>query len=186
MVQALHSSDQVEVHALRDIRSQSMSEAYHEDVSGGIDRNSSLLFARDEASDVATEKPGPLLRLGVSFFLFGVINNVLYVIILSAALDLVPTSTPKGIILFCNIAPALLAKIGWPYLLKGRIHYARRLFGCCTLSVAGMIVVAAFESLPARLLGISFASFSSGLGELTFLQLSTTYHPPSVAGHSVG
>ncbi|ETW77378.1 small molecule transporter [Heterobasidion irregulare TC 32-1] len=135
---------------------------------------------------MSAEKPGPLLRLGVSFFLFGVINNVLYVIILSAALDLVPTSTPKGIILFCNIAPALLAKIGWPYLLKGRIHYARRLFGCCTLSVAGMIVVAAFESLPGRLLGISFASFSSGLGELTFLQLSTTYHPPSVGGHSVG
>lgn len=57
MVQALHSSDQVEVHALRDIRSQSMSEAYHEDVSGGIDQNSSLLFARDEASDVATGEP---------------------------------------------------------------------------------------------------------------------------------
>jgi hypothetical protein len=25
-----------------------------------------------------------------------------------------------------------------------------------------------------------------GLGELTFLQLSTTYAPPSIAGHSVG
>lgn len=53
-----------------------------------------------------------------------------------------------------------------------------------------------------RLLGISLASFSSGkligtsqdfplfvalgLGELTFLQLSTTYAPPSVGGRSVG
>jgi len=37
-----------------------------------------------------------------------------------------------------------------------------------------------------RLLGICLASFSSGLGELTFLQLSTTYSPSSVAGHSVG
>jgi hypothetical protein len=55
-----------------------------------------------------------------------------------------------------------------------------------------------------RLLGICCASFSSGashfpyrspqayddirigLGELTFLQLSTTYAPPPVAGHSVG
>lgn len=27
---------------------------------------------------------------------------------------------------------------------------------------------------------------SIGLGELTFLQLSTTYAPPSIAGHSVG
>ncbi|KAH7107062.1 batten's disease protein Cln3 [Auriculariales sp. MPI-PUGE-AT-0066] len=126
------------------------------------------------------------LRLGASFFIFGLINNVLYVIILSAALDLVPPSTPKGIIAFCNIFPALIAKVGWPYLLKGRIRYWRRLVGCCLLSVLGMIVVAAFDSLLPRLLGICLASFSSGLGELTYLQLSTTYHPQSVCGHAVG
>lgn len=126
------------------------------------------------------------LQLGLSFFLFGLINNVLYVIILSAALDLVPPSTPKGIIAFCNITPALIAKIGWPYLLKGRIRYARRLIGCAMLSSFGMIIVALFDSLFIRLLGICLASFSSGLGELTFLQLSTIYAPPSVAGHSVG
>ncbi|KAK0451843.1 batten's disease protein Cln3 [Armillaria borealis] len=93
-------------------------------------------------------------------------GSVLYVIILSAALDLVPPSTPKGIIAFCNIAPALIVKVGWP--------------------VLGMIVVAFSDALSMRLLGISLASFSSGLGELTFLQLSTTYAPPSIAGHSVG
>ncbi|KAJ3746407.1 batten's disease protein Cln3 [Lentinula detonsa] len=125
-------------------------------------------------------------RLGLSFFLFGLINNVLYVIILSAALDLVPSSTPKGIIAFCNIAPALVAKVCWPYVLKGRIRYVKRIFGCCILSSLGMLVVAFFDSLFARLLGISLASFSSGLGELTFLQLSTTYAPPSVAGHGLG
>ncbi|KAK7062843.1 deoxycytidyl transferase [Paramarasmius palmivorus] len=127
-----------------------------------------------------------LRKLGFSFFLFGLINNVLYVIILSAALDLVPPSTPKGIIAFCNIAPALVAKIGWPYVLKGRIRYVKRLVGCCALSSIGMLVVAFFDSLFARLLGICLASFSSGLGELTFLQLSTTYAPPSIAGHSIG
>ncbi|EAU83977.1 BTN1 [Coprinopsis cinerea okayama7 len=125
-------------------------------------------------------------KLGFSFFLFGLINNVLYVIILSAALDLVPPQTPKGIIAFCNITPSLIAKVAWPYLLKGRIQYARRLVGCCILSCLGMLVVAIFEGLYPRLLGICFASFSSGLGELTFLQLSTTYSPPYVAGHAVG
>ncbi|KIK61333.1 hypothetical protein GYMLUDRAFT_580351 [Collybiopsis luxurians FD-317 M1] len=125
-------------------------------------------------------------RLGFSFFLFGLTNNVLYVIILSAALDLVPPSTPKGIIAFCNITPALIAKIGWPYLLKGKIRYVKRIVGCCVLSSLGMLVVASFDSLYARLLGICFASLSSGLGELTFLQLSTTYAPPAVAGHGVG
>lgn len=65
---------------------------------------------------------------------------MLYVIILSAALDLVPPSTPKGIIAFFNIAPSFVAKVGWPYLLKGQIRYDRRLTGCCILSMIGMIV----------------------------------------------
>ncbi|KAL0946243.1 hypothetical protein HGRIS_012500 [Hohenbuehelia grisea] len=131
------------------------------------------------------EEKALLRRLSAAFFLFGLINNVLYVIILSAALDLVPPSTPKGIIAFCNIAPSLTAKVGWPYLLKGTIRYTRRLLGCCLLSVSGMLVIAAFDGLYMRLLGIGLASFSSGLGEMTFLQLSTTYHPPVVAGRGV-
>ncbi|KAH8833784.1 batten's disease protein Cln3 [Flagelloscypha sp. PMI_526] len=41
------------------------------------------------------------------------------------------------------------------------------------------------DLLGPRLLGISLASFSSGLGELSFLQLSTTY-PSTLGGHAVG
>ncbi|KAJ7846437.1 batten's disease protein Cln3, partial [Mycena olivaceomarginata] len=145
----------------------------------------------DGTDSVAKGDRSLMLKLGVSFFLFGLINNVLYVIILSAALDLVPPSTPKGIIAFCNIAPALVAKVGWPYVLKGRVRYAKRLVGCCLLSAFGMLVSPVSEHFvsfePKRIIqGIGLASFSSGLGELTFLQLSTTYAPPSVAGHSVG
>ncbi|KAH8979629.1 batten's disease protein Cln3 [Lactarius akahatsu] len=117
-----------------------------------------------------------LLRLSLSFFLFGLINNVLYVIILSAALDLVPPVHPQSIV----------AKFSWPYILKGRIRYVRRLVGCCFLSVMGMIVVATSDGLSPRLFGIGCASLASGLGEVTFLQLSTTFHPPSVAGRGVG
>ncbi|KAG6333470.1 hypothetical protein ID866_5619 [Astraeus odoratus] len=116
-----------------------------------------------------TDERRSLFKLGFSFFLFGLINNVLYVIILSAALDLVPPSTPKGIIAFCNIAPALLAKLAWPYYLKGRIRYAKRVVGCCILSFVGMLFVAFHESL----------------GEITFLQLSSTYST-TVGGHGVG
>ena len=89
---------------------------------------------------------------------------VLYVIILSAALDLVPPSTPKGIIAFCNIFPALVAKLGWPYLLKGRIRYARRLVGCTAISVGGMMVRAPLrvrsttDMSPCRLCRCSMAS----------------------------
>ncbi|KIM62805.1 hypothetical protein SCLCIDRAFT_776213 [Scleroderma citrinum Foug A] len=159
-----------------------MEVVHHKDIPNqwGLESSSTLTRKR------LTCERRSLFKLGLSFFLFGLINNVLYVIILSAALDLVPPSTPKGIIAFCNIAPSLLAKLAWPYFLKGRIRYTKRILGCCMLSFIGMLGVAFHESLLSRLLGISLASFASGLGEITFLQLSTTYHPVSIGGHSVG
>ena len=88
---------------------------------------------------------------------------MLYVIILSAALDLVPPSTPKGIIAFCNIAPALVAKVAWPYVLKGRIRYTKRLLGCCLLSTLGMLV-----RIQARLLAaLSILKLDRSLPYLT-------------------
>ena len=44
--------------------------------------------------------------------------------------------------------------------------------------------MAAYEALGMRLLGIALASLSSGLGELTFLQLSTIYG--NTIGEAVG
>ncbi|GAA6023232.1 hypothetical protein JCM11491_006488 [Sporobolomyces phaffii] len=118
----------------------------------------------------------PSFAFGASFFLFGTLNNVLYVVILSAALDLVDkATTPKGLILFVNIAPALLVKVGWPYFVPGQPRYQARVTSCSALSFAGILTVALSNSLSFRLLGISIASFSSGLGEMTYLQLATVY-----------
>lgn len=46
-------------------------------------------------------------------------------------------------------------------------------------------VVSMFPSLLMRVLGIAVASFSSGLGEITFLQLSTIYGSPILGGKAV-
>lgn len=65
---------------------------------------------------------------------------VLYVIILSAALDLVGADTPKGIVAFFNVFPALLAKVAWPLLSNGTIRYGRRVGFCTTVSWLGIVV----------------------------------------------
>ena len=79
-------------------------------------------------------------RLALAFFTFGLLNNVLYVIVLSAAQDLVPSNTPKGVVAFFNIFPALIAKVAWPYLSDGHIRYNRRIMCCTGLSWLGMVV----------------------------------------------
>ncbi|KAI8460123.1 CLN3 protein-domain-containing protein [Phakopsora pachyrhizi] len=115
-------------------------------------------------------------RFCLSFFLFGLLNNVLYVIILSSALDLVPSDVPTGVILMANITPSLLIKLSWPYISRGTIRYSRRMLFCSNLSFFGMIVIVSFDSVLIRLIGIGLGSLSSGLGEMTFLQLSSKYH----------
>jgi battenin len=89
----------------------------------------------------------PRMRLAASFFLFGVLNNILYVIILSAALDLVPASTPKGLVAFFNIFPSLIAKLSWPYITSGAVRYKRRILVCTAASWTGIQHQYAFSAL---------------------------------------
>lgn len=84
--------------------------------------------------------PFPLSLLAASFFLLGLLNNSLYVVILTAALELLPKGVPTGVVALANIAPALVAKAVWPYLLKGKVRYKKRVWGCCALSFFGMLV----------------------------------------------
>ncbi|OCF56338.1 protein BTN1 [Kwoniella mangroviensis CBS 10435] len=125
-------------------------------------------------------------RLFAAFMIFGLLNNVLYVIILSAALDLVSSATPKGIVALFNIFPALLTKVVWPLVSNGKIRYTRRVGVCTCVSWLGIMTIAFSNSLAPRLLGISMASLSSGLGELTFLQMTTTLPTRSTSKTALG
>lgn len=128
----------------------------------------------------------PALPQFVLFFLFGLINNVLYVIILSAAVDLVGARTPKAAVLLANILPSFLVKVAAPFFIH-RIAYPQRMIVLVSLLVAGMLLVSLPPSIPPKIMGIMLASISLGAGEVTFLQL-THYYPGTLAvgGFSLG
>lgn len=129
------------------------------------------------ASSLWSQVTHPLSLFSTAFFLLGLLNNSLYVVILTSALELLPQGSPTGLVALANIGPALIAKGIWPYVLRGRVRYTRRVIWCIALATCGMLVIAFVPRLSARLIGISMASFASGLGELTFLQLCTRYGP---------
>lgn len=96
------------------------------------------------------------------------------------------TSTiwPSCYRLFHNLISRYSGKpsIPWPiacYTIK------RLTFQLC-LSASKIQLVAASTTLPPRLFGIAIASFSSGLGEMTFLQRTTCYHNDEYAKKAVG
>ena len=79
-------------------------------------------------------------RHAIAFFLLGLLNNMMYVVILTAALELLPSQVPTGLLAFANITPALIAKAVFPYWLKGEIQYNGRVWACTCLAFVGMLV----------------------------------------------
>ncbi|KAI5955827.1 BTN1 [Candida jiufengensis] len=119
----------------------------------------------------------------ISFFIFGILNNILYVIILSAAIDLVGSSTPKAIVLLADVLPSFLFKFISPFIIH-LISYKNRLYSLVGLSTIGMLIISlsSINMIWLKILGIMLASLSSGMGEVSFLQLTHYY---SINGNSI-
>ncbi|KAI1764848.1 Batten's disease protein Cln3 [Hypoxylon sp. FL1150] len=124
----------------------------------------------------------------VAFWLFGLINNVLYVIILSAAQDLVGSDVPKGVVLLADVLPSFLTKLVAPYFIH-KIPYGLRILAFVAGSSLGMFMIALTppdRSVGVKMAGVVFASLSSGAGELSFLGLTHYYGHMSLAAWGSG
>ena len=130
-------------------------------------------------------------RILAAFFLFGLLNNVLYVILLTAAHDLVGPSIPKALVLLFDVLPAFLLKIVAPYFIH-LVPYAARIFLIAGLAATGMLLVALTPAytdggtVAAKMAGVVLASLASGAGELSFLGLTHWYGPGSLAAWGSG
>ena len=123
--------------------------------------------------------------------LSGLINNVLYVIILSAALDLVGPAVPKGVVLLCDVIPSFLMKLCAPYFIHA-IPYPARVLLFSAFSALGMFLIALSPpytdggTITTKMTGVVLASMSSGGGELSFISLTHFYGPFSLASWGSG
>ncbi|KAI1636624.1 BTN1 protein [Biscogniauxia mediterranea] len=124
----------------------------------------------------------------VAFWLFGLINNVLYVIILSAAQDLVGSDVPKGVVLLADVLPSFFTKLIAPYFIH-KVPYWLRILVFAAASSVGMFMIAltpSDRSVGVKMAGVVFASLSSGAGELSFLGLTHYYGRMSLAAWGSG
>lgn len=124
-------------------------------------------------------------RTFAAFWIFGLINNVLYVVILSAAVDLVGPEAPKAIVLLADVLPAFLIKISAPFFVHV-IPYSFRITSLIVFSFFGMSIIAFSQAVTLRLIGVMLASLSSGLGEISFLALTHFYGDLALPGFSSG
>ncbi|XP_075998952.1 battenin [Genypterus blacodes] len=145
------------------------------------------------------------------FWLLGLCNNFAYVVMLSAAHDILQTQSenstapipPKleidykngsssnnsrydcnpvstAAVLLADILPTLVIKLSAPFVIH-KFPYGFRVLFCVAMAVASFLLVSFSSMVWMSLLGVVFASISSGLGELSFLSL-TVYFDRVVLG----
>lgn len=173
-----------------------------------------------ENEEIAGDKSNLLIknqkniRNLIGFWLLGLCNNFGYVVMLSAAHDILavngtdqaaatnsstseltqssnvsdglecnPLST--GTVLLADILPTLIIKITAPFYMQ-KIKYSIRIAICVLFAFASFFVVAFSHVLWFSLLGVVFASISSGFGEITLLSYSAYFDKDVVSTWSSG
>ncbi|CAG5133749.1 unnamed protein product [Candidula unifasciata] len=155
----------------------------------------------------------------VSFWIFGLCNNFAYVVMLSAAHDILKeeekpsnssssgnsttenppettshasnvthlecNSISTGAILLADILPTLFVKLTFPLFIQ-KIPYNIKVSLVSVFILASFLIVAFAREIWLSILGIVCASIAGGLGEITFLSLTTFYHVNVVSMWSSG
>ncbi|XP_068919945.1 battenin isoform X2 [Petaurus breviceps papuanus] len=149
----------------------------------------------------------------VGFWLLGLCNNFSYVVMLSAAHDILrnqrtpennshvdpePTPTPHNgtsrydcnpvstaAVLLADILPTFIIKILAPLGLH-LLPYSPRIILCGACAAGSFLLVAFSQGVMTSLSGVVLASISCGLGEITFLALTAFYPSEVVSWWSSG
>ena len=138
----------------------------------------------------------------LAFWLLGLCNNFGYVVMLSAAHDILSeqenkqkdepvhkgfhcNSVSTGSILLADILPCLIVKLTAPFYMQ-KVSYHIRVLFCIVMFAASLIIVAFSKTIAVSLLGVVFASISAGVGEITFLSFSAHYSKTVISFWSSG
>ncbi|KAM4024679.1 battenin [Anomaloglossus baeobatrachus] len=162
----------------------------------------------EEADDDATPEPQTQHRSHwrnlSAFWLLGLCNNFAYVVMLSAAHDILRTETNQTVqvnvtnssqydcneistaaVLLADILPTLVIKLSAPLYIH-QIPYSYRVSLCIVTAAASFLIVSFSADVAVSLLGVVFASVSSGVGEITFLSLTAFFYSDVVSCWSSG
>ncbi|XP_018518335.2 battenin [Lates calcarifer] len=145
-------------------------------------------------------------RNWVGFWLLGLCNNFAYVVMLSAAHDILKkqesenatANTPSTLtvdfqggnssngsrydcnpvstaaVLLADILPTLVIKLFAPFVIH-KLPYGFRVLFCVIMAATSFLLVSLSSAVWISILGVIFASISSGLGELSFLSLTAFF-----------
>lgn len=140
------------------------------------------LFPAKQENHQGKEKPVTIL----AFYIFGFLIYAIYSLIISGAQDILAgTFVPTSAVLVANVGPYFVITVVAPYFIQ-KVAYFPRVLAIFFLEATGLIMVATAKRVGVRLLGVSLSSFGFGLGELSFIAMTSFYHDTAVSAFSAG
>ncbi|CAK0845373.1 unnamed protein product [Prorocentrum cordatum] len=113
-----------------------------------------------------------LRRNYVAFWVSGLLNNFLYVVMNAGANSI--NESGIGFVYLANVVPTLFVKATGPYWFH-LVSYRRRVLFCALMMVSSLMTVAWSDTSHLKLLGVCMASVSVGIGESSFLGMAAFY-----------
>ncbi|KAK0424735.1 hypothetical protein QR680_008820 [Steinernema hermaphroditum] len=166
----------------------------------------------EDGTHVESPRPSSTLwRNCAAFWILGLCNNFAYVIMLSAAKDILdvesggshanstvdPSRCPAdgstlacstistGSILLADILPTLIVKLLAPFILN-YLPYAVRHGLVVFFQASSFVIVAASTTVYQGIIGVVFASIGAGIGEITYLSMSSHFPADVISTWSSG
>lgn len=131
------------------------------------------------------EKPESL-RNEIAFFIFGFQIYSLFSLIIAGAQDiLMGTVVPTSAVLVANMGPYFVVTLIAPYFIQ-RIPYFYRLLALLVLESIGLIMIVVGKQVGVKLCGVTLCSFGFGLGELSFIAMTSFYRKAAANSFSAG
>jgi battenin len=127
--------------------------------------------------------PTSVASTKLAFWICGLVNNVVFVVYLSAAEDLLETKA--GVILLLSVLPGLVTKAVLPCFAHNLSYFFRIALTSVILCLC-CIGVALSSSTSTRLTFLGVSSCAGSLGEVTFLALTSKHDPSTVGAWSSG
>lgn len=154
------------------------------------DSSSASLISDVKEVDGAEEIEDALVRERprtiLAFFMFGFLLYATYSLIISGAQDILQgTLVPTSAVLIANIGPYFAVTLIAPYFIQ-RVPYFARVLTVFVLEASGLVMVVVGKQVSVKLVGVGLSSVGFGLGELSFIALTSFYHEAAVRAFSAG
>lgn len=126
------------------------------------------------------------MRTVTAFFIFGTLIYATYSLVIAGAQDILAgTYIQTSMVLVADIGPYFAVTLIAPYFMQ-KVPYFVRIATVFLSGIGGFLMLAFSKQVHWKLIGVGIASFGYGVGEVTFLALTSFYHEITLSAYSAG